>query len=753
MKIRFFFIIILLTLFTGAKAAKISIHDSTAQKADEGRIDKSPVINGSEISIIVKETTQPIVIDGNLSDPAWQTAVPYHEYFFQQEPLDRAPSSEKTLLMVLQDNKNIYFGMQAYDSEPEKIFASVMRLDGSFLNDDALELLIDTFQDKRNSYAFGTNPLGVKVDAIISDEGNHINKSWDCIWYCRARKNAEGWAAEMAIPFKSIRFKKGDQVDWGLNITREIKHRQEITYLAPISRGLGHNGKFKGSLFANLKNIKPPRSGLNLEIQPYAKTGRTQISNPSHVNSNLTSGLDVRYHVTPQLTVDATYETDFAQVEADQEIINVTRFNINLPEKREFFLESAGLFTFGTGSKAGGTLVGIPVEPGFLLFNSRTIGIRGGETIPLIGGSKVAGRIGKYSLGMMNLQSEEKTLTGGDVEPSSNFTALKLKRDIHTNSNVGLMVLNKQSASDNYSRAIGSDAFVAFSPAFIFSGSIARSFSPGKDSKDWAGHAGLILNKEWIDAVLNYQHIDSLFNPEMGFVQRGNIRNLEGSVSLTQWINNNYLRSISGIYANRYYMDHHAVMQSRLNWVEAVITMRTGDMLIGGIIREYEFLPGDDYIRNIRINPGKYEGNAPYISLTTYRARRVSVDGGISWGDRYDGAFKKLSFGNSTKFNNHFLMDIIYSYDKLQLKNGALAANILASRFTYSVTTELFAKCFVQWNDADRRFSTNILVDYIYKPRSHIYLVYNENRNTLNRLSNNLRDRILLLKFTYLLSL
>jgi len=172
-----------------------------------------PPGGGEGIVIRVRETKGPVVIDGRLDDPAWRDAIPHCDYFFQQEPLDRAPSSEKIKVLVLQDEENLYFGIQCYDSEPEKVFASVKRRDGSFLNDDALELLIDTFRDERNCYAFGTNPFGVKVDAIISDEGNHINKSWDCIWFCKALMHGEGWAVEMAIPFKSLKYKGGSKVD------------------------------------------------------------------------------------------------------------------------------------------------------------------------------------------------------------------------------------------------------------------------------------------------------------------------------------------------------------------------------------------------------------------------------------------------------------------------------------------------------------------------------------------------------------
>ena len=711
-------------------------------------------LEGPDITIYVKQITQPLTIDGVLDDPAWEQADAYESYFFQQEPHDREPSNEKTRVMVLQDNEFIYFGMQAYYDDPDQIFASVMRRDGGFGTDDILELLIDTFGDYRTSYAFGTTPQGSKIDAIISDEGNHINQSWDCVWHARAHINNRGYAIELAIPFKSLKYREGDQVRWGLNITREIKYSNEVTYLVPIPRGLGHNGKFKGSLYANLVNIHPPETGLNLELQPYARGGNTRIYDPideQHTRGD--GGLDVRYQITPQMTFDLTYNTDFAQVETDEEIVNLTRFNINLPEKREFFLKSAGLFTFGTGARAGGSLVGIRSGSDFLLFNSRTIGIEEGERIPLYGGAKLAGRAGDFSIGGMNLQSKQSTLRDGTVVPSTNYTAVKLKRDLFTNSNIGVMMLNKHSGPEEYNRAFGTDAFFAFSPQFMVNGAVARTYSPGVTTRNWAGNAGLVVNTEWLDMSLRHAFIDSLFNPEMGFVERGNLRNSEGALSLTRWINSRYLKSIAFMSGIEYITDHHNTVLTREADFEFWVTGSSEDMLRLETDLEYEHLPGDDYIRDIRIDKGNYRTRTHRITLDTYRSRPVSGSISYEWGSMFDGFSRGFGLTGDTKFNRHLSVDLSYSHNILDLKNGDLTANILSSRFNYSFSTELFAKAFLQWNDADHRVSTYFLIDWIYRPKSHVYLVYRDTRNTLLNRFDNFRDRALQLKLTYLWSL
>ena len=737
-----------------AASDKSALPDSSNDRTSDSTATPA-LIEGPDIIIYVRETTNRIEIDGKLDDEAWKEAIPYHEYFYQQEPLDRAPSTQKTEVRVLQDENNLYFGVQCYETDPSKIFATVKRRDGNFLSDDALEFLIDTFQDKRNSYAFGTNPFGAKVDAIISDEGSHINKSWDCIWRCKTEINGEGWAVEMAIPFKSIKYRKGERVDWGLNITREIKHNKEVTYLVPIPRGLGHNGKFKGSLFGTLKNIKTPPRDLNLEVQPYLRTGREQIYETDYDKTSADAGLDVRYHITPQLTMDLSYQTDFAQAEADEEIVNTTRFNINLREKREFFLENAGLFAFGSTPSAGGTLVGIShFHRDFLLFNSRSIGIVEEQRIPLAGGVKLAGRAGRFSLGLMNMQSKRTVLEDGIEEPDANFTVFRVKRDLLTNSNIGLMVLNKQSSSNAYSRAVGGDAFFSLTPELSVNGTLARDFSPDYDSNNWAGDLGLILNKEWLDMALRYTHLDTLFNPEMSFITRENIRKADCTVSLTKWINNGSLKSISMINDVDYTTDHHHTLVYRLHRTDFHFTLASEDFFSYGLHRSYDFLPEqDDILERIIIDPGKYKGHHQHLRFRTYRGRRFSGSIQYRWGDNYGGKNSMLQIENNTKLTDNFNLELEYRYNDLNQRNGSLNTHVLSTRWTYSFTTEFFVKYYLQWNSVEKRVSSNLLLDYIYSPRSHIYLVFNENRNTLSSAPHRIYDRMLLLKFTYLWSL
>jgi hypothetical protein len=710
--------------------------------------DSTAIVRGSDIDIEVVFIDEEIVLDGMLDDPAWSKAKAYEERFFQHEPLDREPSTEKTKVMVVQTDDIIYFGIQAYYEDIDNVFAAGMRRDKDIMRGDCVELLIDTFRDKRSCYAFVTNPLSGEQDAIISDEGADINKSWDAAWRVKSALNDEGWATEIAIPFKSLKYSEGDISDWGLNITRNIRYNNESTYLIPVPRGLGHSGKFKGELFANLKNIRLPQKEINIGIQPYTRGGGTWIREPEETSdSEFDAGFDVRYHVTPQIMFDATYNTDFAQIESEEEVVNVTRFNIYLPEKRDFFLENAGLFNFSMTSSAGEYY---SRDAEFILFNSRTIGIHEGERTPIYGGAKFAGKIGSVSLGVMNIQSEETKLGEGGIEPSTNFTAIRLKHDFKTNSYIGLMTLNKQSDSEDFSRTVGIDGYHAFSQELFIKGSIARTLEQDDEGDDIAGDVKIELNKDWIEFSTSYTSIDSLFKPEMGFVRRENIRKTNGSVVLKKWVNSHFARNYYWENGISYTTDHKNVLQTRENSSELGFVTTGGDQVSYSINHDYEYLPFDDDIRNIMIEAGKYGATYHRIEYRSNYAKPLSGNASYRWGERLDGTGRTLSISGRAIMWKRFVTELNYSYNHLDLKHGVLYANVLAGRWTYSFSTRMYAKCYLQWNDADERMSVNLLYDYMYSPKSHLYLVYNENDSYGD---NEIKDRLLMMKLTYFWSL
>ena len=334
-------------------------------------------------------------------------------------------------MWLLFDDRNVYVSAICWDSHPERIVANDMRRDSSVLfpGNDNFVVNFDTFHDRRNGFGFLVNAIGGRTDGQITDE--RWSRDWNAIWDVKTASFENGWTAEVAIPFKSLRYRPGREQTWGFNARRINKWKNEISFLAPIPAAVGQQGLFRPSMAATLVGIEAPAGSKNLEIKPYVTadltsdlTASPRISNDPHGDA----GLDLKYGVTQNLTADFTYNTDFAQVEADEQQVNLTRFSLFFPEKREFFLENQGTFAFG----------GVPT-----MFYSRRVGLTQGRAVPIQGGGRMTGRVGRFSLGMLNMQTREEPREQVPVNqlavPSTNFSVVRVKRDILRRSNIGMI--------------------------------------------------------------------------------------------------------------------------------------------------------------------------------------------------------------------------------------------------------------------------------------------------------------------------
>ncbi len=706
--------------------------------------------------IYVKKINSSIKIDGILNEPEWEQCTP-SEGFIQKEPLDNTPSTERTVVRVIIDDENICFGIQCYDSEPDKIISTEMRRDAVLDNNDNVEIFIDTYNDKKNCYHFRTNPSGARYDALIVDEGKDINWDWNAIWKCSSRKTDFGWVTEIAIPFHSIRFKVGlDR--WGVNFAREIKRKNERAFWSYIPRALGEVGKFRVSLYGEMAGLKELSKGKNLEIIPYAGGSNTREYAPNISSSYFDSGFDVNYRVTGNLRADFSYNTDFAQVEADQEIVNTSRFNIFFPEKREFFLENSGLFEFGDvdlrgnrlsrqrSGRVSSTYAGGP--KGYLLYYSRRIGLSEGEEIPLLGGTKASGKIGRNSIGFMSMQGKEKGLSNASIEPATNYSAIRIKRDIFNNSSIGLIGLNKQSSGEKYNRAFGIDGNFPLTTSFVTGGSFAKTITPGMKRNDYAGTFFIDLNTDSFKWYLKYLNLGDNFNPEMGFVSREKIRSTYSVATLTTWINKYGLKNFQFLSSIHYLTNNENIPEMKRFHGTTYINFSSSDQIAISVYNYHQFLSEDDDIRNILIPAGNYEYSAYYFSYKSDQGRMFS--GGCTYqiGNYYGG--KRRVAGPYFKFrpSQHFNMDAYYDYNHLVLPAGFLYSNVVSTRITYMFNPDMYMKAYIQWNDLDSRLSTNFLFHYIHNAANNFYLVYNENRNP-DTPGIDLKDRIFMIKFVY----
>src|SRR5438132_2873273 len=412
--------------------------------------------------------TEKITIDGRLDEPVWAGAARAIE-FTQKEPDEGESASERTEVAVLYDSENLYFGVIAHDSDAGRVIISELKKDFTVDTGDSFQIVLDTFHDERNAYQFIINPAGAKWDAQIANEGREVNQSWDGVWFVKSRIGNDGWTAEIAIPFKTLKFPREAFQTWGINFQRTIRRRNEESLWTPVPRIYTVQRVSLAGTLEGLEGIEP---GSNIKIKPYIVSSFSQNRLAQSHKYTGDAGLDVKYGITPGLTWDFTYNTDFSQVEADEQQINLSRYSLLFPEKRDFFLENSGIFQFGVPNASlgvqGGTGTSIftvlnprpnAIRNDLIQFFSRTIGLsQSGDAIPILGGSRLTGSAGRYQVGFLDIQQREF----GSTHPT-NFFVGRVRRNILANSDIGLMVTNKEvNNSSLYNRSVGDDANFRF---------------------------------------------------------------------------------------------------------------------------------------------------------------------------------------------------------------------------------------------------------------------------------------------------
>ena len=441
----------------------------TSLSAEQSGVDRSVTremtAEGVPVGRALRVEARPAIDGDVLGDPIWEDAVPVTG-FRQTTPDEGQPASERTEIRITYDQDTLYFGVICYVQDPTTIIVSDSRRDTPLNETDSFQIIIDTYLDRQNGFVFGTNPAGLEYDGQLTNEGRGsgrfsgvgrarsgsqqrgsgggFNLNWDGVWQVRAQVSEIGWTAEFAIPFRTLRYPSGASQIWGINFQRNIRNRNEEAFWAPLPRQFG---LYRLSLAGELHGIEVPAQ-RNLKLTPYALGETLHRASDATTTTLGDVGADLKYSVTPSLTLDLTYNTDFAQVEVDEEQINLDRFNLFFPEKRPFFLENAGLFS-----------VGLPGQ--VELFFSRRIGIgEDGEQTPIIGGGRLSGKIGNNTnIGFLNLQTESVIPTG---TPANNFMVARVRQDFANRSNLGVMVVNRQATgslagTDDYNRSFAVD--------------------------------------------------------------------------------------------------------------------------------------------------------------------------------------------------------------------------------------------------------------------------------------------------------
>jgi len=558
----------------------------------------------------VKVTTAP-KIDGKINDAVWEKA-DFQSNFLQREPNEGEPATEKTEVAVIYDDKNLYIAARCYDSEPEKIVATEMRRDEMVFSDDYFNITLDTYHDHRNAFYFTTNPLAMRRDGTSSNEGRINNSNWDGVWSCKTSIDDRGWYLEMAIPWQTLRFREGDDLTWGANFVRSIQRKNEDDYWRLVPLYAGRSGLLRMSEAGHITGFDGLKMGGNYEFKPFVTGGVQDDEQTGFDTKSLKDfGIDMKWNMTSTMTADLTYNTDFAQVEADQEQVNLTRFSLFFPEKREFFLEGAETFTFGQTSGGGWR----PKAGNIQLFHSRTIGIEERQRVPLIGGARLNGKVGKYTVGLLSLNSEETTIYVDSDEtsaledsavfvPETNFSVFRVKRDLFSRSSIGIMYLNKQQKRGAYNRSFGFDSNFPVNENLTFYAAVAGTFAPEEEGEsspkknNFAGNAGFSWQSDLWQYRASYLDIQSEFNPEMGFIRRTDIRRTEGKITFSprplRWES---IRKFEFGLGGQYQTDHGGYLLNRRFEGEFNINFENTSRLNFEINREYEYIDYDWEIR------------------------------------------------------------------------------------------------------------------------------------------------------------
>jgi hypothetical protein len=700
---------------------------------------------------VAVRSEEPITVDGLLIEPAWTKAMVL-DRFVQREPVEGQMATERTEVRILYDPSHIAIAIRCYDRRPDLIIATEMRRDALLRNNDCVEVYLDTFHDHRTAFFFSTNPLGAQRDGLVTAERGLEEQNWDWngVWENASTVDSLSWTAEIVIPFNTLRFAPEGTEPWGLNIARIIPRKREESYWSPVLRDYGFSGEFHLSTFGHLEGLKDLRHPSLFFLKPYGLTGsQRSIEETPPAEGIFELGLDAKVLVTSNLTLDLSVNTDFAQVEADQEQVNLTRFELFFPEKREFFLEGAGLFRFGERAWS-------PFQPPSLFFFSRRIGLsEDNEPVPLLGGAKLTGKMGPLNIGFMDMVADHTSYTNDDGEfvdiPRTNYSVLRLRQDVFSTSSVGLMALSQESLeSQDYNRGFGVDGNVFLTERLQVGGFLAKTHSPDLAGKDLAGNVDLLYTSDFFIGFLSQNSIQDNFNPEMGFFPRTGVRVSHVNFGIGPRPEVFNLRQVFIINDFTYVTDQAGLPQTRQNNAGFYAMFQDGASFYTFFQTNYERLTEDFEIHeNVVILPGEYRFNTILGEIRTDQSSWLA--GLVNWnvGQFYDGSIRGAGAGLDFKAGGRFTGNILYSHNRVLLSAGDFTTDLVSLRALYTFSPRMFLKAFIQWNSEGKTVIANVLFNFIHAPGSDLFLVYNEEISGFGShpVSEN---RSLLLKFTYL---
>ena len=712
----------------------------------------------ANVATALRATEVPTLDGDVLGDPAWKNAPPITS-FVQEQPVEGQPASEKTEVRVIFTADTLYVGVVLYDSDPGGIIVSDARRDAPMDDTDSFQMIVDTYRDRQNGFVFGTNPAGVEYDGQVTNEGqgggglgfgqmqsagsgSGFNINWDGAWTVRSKISAQGWSTEFAIPFRTLRYPAATEQAWGINFQRNIRRKNERAFWAPIPRQFN---LYRLSLAGSLTGVQTPAL-KNLRITPYV-LGNALESGVIPADSEFLGevGGDLKYSLTPSLTLDATVNTDFAQVEVDDQQVNLDRFNLFFPEKRPFFLENAGFFSVGNPGEVD-------------LFFSRRIGIStAGEAIPILGGGRVSGKAGRFNVGMLNMQTDD---FDGTVA-STNFTVMRVSRDLPNRSSIGGIFTNRLETGDlarerSPGRTYGVDGKWGVAPTSMVTGFFAKTDTDGVTDGTHAFNIRSQTNHPQWDLNAGYQEVGTGFNPEVGFLSRRGYRKPDVMLMTRfrpkDFINIQELRphatfrgfwGLDGFQETGFlHLDNHWQFRDSTE-------VHTGmNLTREGVRTPFEIYPG------IVVPPGTYDHAEAQLVYMSNQGAPLSVQMRVTAGGFFGG--DRLALTPTIKFRagDALTTEFNYQRNEVDLPGGAFVTNLIRTRVSYSFSSRVFTQALVQYNDRADLWSMNFRFGWLQAANTGLFVVYTDTRGLYDLFDRPERtDRSLIVKYSYMFDL
>jgi hypothetical protein len=696
------------------------------------------------VTVRAVRLTAPLRVDGRLDEVVYHESTPTTD-FIQTEPASGAPATEKTEAWISFDADNIYVTVRAWESAPERMIVNEMRRDSAnIVQNENFLFAFDTSFDRRNSVAFQFNPLGGRMDAQITNESQY-NGDWNPVWSLAVDRFEGGWTAEAAVPFKSLRYRPGIEQLWGIQLRRINRWKNEVSYLTHVPDGSGSNGFQRASSYATLVGLQAPPSSRTLDLKPYVVSDVTTDARATPRVSNdpgADFGFDAKYTLTQNLTADVTYNTDFAQVEVDEQQVNLTRFNQFFPEKREFFLENQGIFLFGGANQnnTGDT-------PTF--FYSRRIGLDQGGIVPIGAGGRATGQVGAYSVGFINIQT-----TADDARslPGANFTVGRVRRNILRKSQIGALATHRSQMANGLgaNSGLGVDARLAFYESLTFNTYWAKTETPGLRGEDTSHRVQMQYDGDRYGLTLNHLMVGDNFHPDIGFVRRDNM--------WREWMQGRFSPRPARIRAVRKFTFEGTltyITNKRTGMVETRThrgmfntQFQNSDEFELEVERSYEaFTDPFRIARGVTVPAGGYTVGMTRAAWTFGQQRRAAGQWFVEDGPFYDG--DRTSVGYNTgrvHVTSRLAVEPGFSINKVRLPYGDFTATLLTSRVTYTATPLMFVSGLLQYSSSNEVVGANVRFRWEYQPGSELFVVYNEGRDTSLRGFPEMQNRAVVVK-------